>query len=336
MSTSQHDKAASTVKKKERGDQQKAKRVTDKVVQEKQNNPEIDAGNAMLTSKYFLGYTSLRAAKLLMEFAQGQTTGPFMELVNAKKCIWGMLEPFLCGGLNHLCWVGMETTKYGEAPVVVLPNPTLKLVNVFCRHNSLADFPWLMNKIVVISEVAYEEHLHKHFKCFGQQNSTSWTAKFKAYVAAVVKQLKNLVEMLQDETKSPAIHLVLDDVVMRTAGLLCGVSFLNWQLDVPIGYLFVPNCTNGVSLLMPAFINDLYRLLMQLTLVLLMITGWLVPGITDNKALRTGHKITSDLDVVTPSETCQIVQQLAYFWQFGMEEWKDNEHASRTMYLLLP
>ncbi|KAJ7098407.1 hypothetical protein C8R44DRAFT_748237 [Mycena epipterygia] len=78
---------------------------------------------------------------------------------------------------------------------------------------------------------------------------------------------------------------------------------------------------------MPVFINDLYGLLMQPTPMLSMITGWLVLSIADNKALRMGHKITSDLDVVTPSEICLIIQQLAYFWQFGMEEWKDNEHA---------
>ncbi|KAJ7763877.1 hypothetical protein B0H16DRAFT_1455120 [Mycena metata] len=252
------------------------------------------------------------------------------QLLEAKKTMWGLLEPFIRGGYYTLVYLSapMNATLGNVDVDVDVPAEVFSqaVVDCFTKHaagtvgeitgqaiDKLAR-PLIMDKLVRIFDKAFDKHLDNVLDYFGW-DSVTWNEAMGLYATAV-KELVDTEDQDEnwDEADIKAWKLVPSKLVdiLEHQRMTC--------------YPFLPDMPCKTPMFSPAFLHGLYGIFKEITPALSLIAMWMVPGLSDFRAQRAGTKSKSTGEVATPSETCLVLQHLSYF-QFLGDADRDWSHA---------
>ena len=178
------------------------------------------------------------------------------DLVQAKRTIWGVVEPFVHGGIVQLSFLG---SSIPEDLMAQLNGDRVAGANRrLCQTLEESHYPihhtvslWYLAKI---AEDAYHAHLHPLIGYFGQR-SPVWVDSFETYKNALRKR------MASDKAKMGSeAGIRLDEIMMKTN--------LIFDKNVILGITCMPKMDGLVPLLCPTFLQDLMKVLFNVEPVL--------------------------------------------------------------------
>ncbi|KAJ6574059.1 hypothetical protein B0H19DRAFT_1063069 [Mycena capillaripes] len=244
------------------------------------------------------------------------------QLLEAKKTIWGMLEPFIRGGYYALVYLtapvdailgngnsidNVPVEIYSQAIVDCFTkntDGTPKAGEITAQSIDKLASPVIRDNLVKIFDGAFETHLAKRMDYFALRNSKIWSDAMEEYETAVGAAVATFVkEEVESETWEEPDIAILKLVPSKLDHIL--------KHQRMTSYPFLPDMPCKLPMLSPGFLHSLYGVLKELTPAL---------------SLRAGTRSKSTGEVATPSETCLILHHLSYFQDLGDSN-KDWSHA---------
>ncbi|KAJ6560935.1 hypothetical protein B0H10DRAFT_2445832 [Mycena sp. CBHHK59/15] len=164
----------------------------------------------------------------------------------------------------------------------------------------------LVDELVEIFDTSY----------FGHKGSEKWTEAMRLYCQHVIKDVQELVDLQTTDEEDPVLSSLHEKVNRVLGGAMNGRPF------VPFG-------GRKDLLLCPSFAMALFALFQTLAPGIHLIAGWMVPGMTDYEERRAKGEDVVDKKLCTPSHSCLILRNLAFFqYYLNSKEFKGHFEIS--------
>ncbi|KAJ6479522.1 hypothetical protein C8R47DRAFT_1074591 [Mycena vitilis] len=221
------------------------------------------------------------------------------QLIDTKRIIWGVLEPFVTGGYQQIVYLAssLPSPLAEIEDLEALPEGELALrVQKLLKSAEKEAFsPKIASILVEGFDAAFLEVLAPQMPFFGQVNSSQWTQSFEVYCDKLLEPWEDNDYGLSDQETE-----ILQLLPSKLEALLSQRA-----MD---GYPFVPRMQGLVPLFCPQFLLGLYGEIQAIGPVLSLISGWMVPGLSYINRQKGNHSNPMSL-----SETESLFLHLQYF-----------------------
>ncbi|KAJ7464209.1 hypothetical protein B0H11DRAFT_2309315 [Mycena galericulata] len=208
------------------------------------------------------------------------------QLLEMKKVGWGVMEPFLSGGLLTIKYLTCDQTLPQSFDTTC--NLGSKIIEQLDTGNPLEFEHGLACELVKRLDECFTKHLAPVMSYFAQMGSEIWRAAWNEYCVAITESVKHWSEEATTAEDRHILELAGDKLAF----------FLNGPSP------FSPHLASGVPLLCPGFAHALEKIILELVPGLSLVSSWFVPGLSDYKKLRNN---------ALPSETERMFKYLQYF-----------------------
>ncbi|KAJ7443235.1 hypothetical protein B0H11DRAFT_2345474 [Mycena galericulata] len=211
------------------------------------------------------------------------------QILELKKVAWGVMEPFLSGGLLTIKYLTCDQTLPQSCDTTC--NLGRKIIEQLSTGNQPLEFEHgLACGLVERLDECFTKHLAPVMPYFAQMGSEMWRAAWNECCVAITESVKHWTE----ETTTAGDRHILELAGNKLA------FFLNGPGPSP----FSPHLASGVPLLCPGFVHALEKIILELVPGLSLISSWFVPGLSDYNKLRNNALY---------SETERTFKYLQYF-----------------------
>ncbi|KAJ7443240.1 hypothetical protein B0H11DRAFT_2345482 [Mycena galericulata] len=169
------------------------------------------------------------------------------QLLELKKVGWGVMEPFLSGGLRTIKYLTCDQALPQS------PDTTCNLGRKIIKQLSTGNQPLeyehgLACAMVERLDECFAKHLAPVMSYFAQMGSEIWRAAWSEYCVAITESVKHWTE----ETMTAGDYHILELAGDKLAFFLNGPG------------PFSPNLASGVPLLCPGFVHALEKIILEL------------------------------------------------------------------------
>ncbi|KAJ7021576.1 hypothetical protein C8F04DRAFT_1192818 [Mycena alexandri] len=238
-------------------------------------------------------------------FSKSQFTLSPAELVEATQVIWG-LQFLLAPGKN----LKKESLGPRMADVVAFSQ---YIANVL----QTPDRPcYALDALLQIFDDAFQNHLHKNFKWFGQSyklekgagKKNKWDAAYDEYLTEVETRIAEVIEELARDARlanEPDLADVLSEELLWRIRMIANGGLRSYPFIDP---------GHRVPFLCPRYVRMVFVSLRDIAPMLSLVVNWFVPNLCDADKLRGNRKAqASSVTANTPSHLCLLLHHLVYF-----------------------
>ncbi|KAJ6553842.1 hypothetical protein B0H10DRAFT_2446657 [Mycena sp. CBHHK59/15] len=235
-------------------------------------------------------------------------------MLEAKQTFWACFEPFLSGGYLQLVYI-LSDSEYLPSTDDLTSETRATISKQLAADMKLKN-SMLADELVEIFDTRFKAFLLAEMEYFGHKGSEKWTEAMRLYCQHVLKDVQELVDLQTTGKEDPVLSRLHKKVNRVLGGAMNGGPF------VPFGGREVP-------LLCPSFAMALFTLFQTLAPGIRLIAGWMVPGMTDYEERRAKGEDVVDKKLCTPSHSCLILRNLAFFqYYLNSKEFKGHFETS--------
>ncbi|KAJ7033874.1 hypothetical protein C8F04DRAFT_1260607 [Mycena alexandri] len=250
-------------------------------------------------------------------FSKSQFTLSPAELVEATQVIWGGMAPFIISGyaqLQFLLAPGKNLKKESLGPRMA---DVVAFSQYIANVLQTPDRPcYALDALLQIFDDAFQNHLHKNFKWFGQSyklekgagKKNKWDAAYDEYLTEVETRIAEVIEELARDARlanEPDLADVLSEELLWRIRMIANGGLRSYPFIDP---------GHRVPFLCPRYVRMVFVSLRDIAPMLSLVVNWFVPNLCDADKLRGNRKAqASSVTANTPSHLCLLLHHLVYF-----------------------